>query len=322
MSPLDRLAPDQRAVVQLVLGQGRSYDQLAELLGISRDAVRARAHAGLAALGPRDAELPGDQLALLADHLLGQGGAGAEPLLAGSPAARAWSEEVAAALAPIRGAGAAAAPSANGAAQPAAAAAPEPAAAGEAQTPRGRERERAPLPSSRLGGAILLGLVVLLVAGGAAWLLTRDDDEPAAGSGAGASAPAGQGSAGQEPIAPAGEIPLRGVDGAPARGVMRIYTQDDQVAFTLQAERVPPNRTGEAYAVWFTAPGRTPRRLGFAEPVTAAGTLGVSGPQASDLQRFPQWLAGYTAVVVSAEGREDADGPGPIVMRGRLPGAG
>ena len=40
---LDALAPDQRAVVQLVLQQDRSYDELAGLLGISTDAVRDRA---------------------------------------------------------------------------------------------------------------------------------------------------------------------------------------------------------------------------------------------------------------------------------------
>ena len=50
--PLDALAPDQRAVVQLVLQRGRSYAQIAELLKISEDAVRARAHAGLIALAP------------------------------------------------------------------------------------------------------------------------------------------------------------------------------------------------------------------------------------------------------------------------------
>ena len=50
MSPLEPLAPDQRAVVALVLQQGRSYDEIAALLGIPVDAVRARAQEGLAAL--------------------------------------------------------------------------------------------------------------------------------------------------------------------------------------------------------------------------------------------------------------------------------
>ena len=69
--PLDALAPDQRAVVQLVLQRGRSYAQIAELLKISEDAVRARAHAGLIALAP-EVELPADEVAQIADFLLGQ----------------------------------------------------------------------------------------------------------------------------------------------------------------------------------------------------------------------------------------------------------
>ena len=40
---LDVLAPDQRAVVQLVLQQDRSYEELAGLLGIAPEAVRDRA---------------------------------------------------------------------------------------------------------------------------------------------------------------------------------------------------------------------------------------------------------------------------------------
>ena len=69
--PLDALAPDQRAVVQLVLQRDRSYAQIAELLKISEDAVRARAHAGLSALAP-EVELPADKIAQIADFLLGQ----------------------------------------------------------------------------------------------------------------------------------------------------------------------------------------------------------------------------------------------------------
>ena len=71
MSPLEPLAPDQRAVVALVLQQGRSYDEIAALLGIPVDAVRARAQAGLAALAPGNG-LPGEITAPLADYLLGQ----------------------------------------------------------------------------------------------------------------------------------------------------------------------------------------------------------------------------------------------------------
>ena len=50
MSQLDRLPPDQRAVLSLVLDRGRSYAQVAEMLGLPESAVRDRAHAALDAL--------------------------------------------------------------------------------------------------------------------------------------------------------------------------------------------------------------------------------------------------------------------------------
>src|SRR3954468_16782344 len=99
--PLDALAPDQRAVVQLVLQRERSYAQIAELLKISEDAVRARAHAGLSALAP-DAELPADKLAQISDFLLGQQNGkprqATRRLLRSSNGAREWAETVRAQL--------------------------------------------------------------------------------------------------------------------------------------------------------------------------------------------------------------------------------
>ncbi|MDP9384412.1 MAG: hypothetical protein M3P50_04110, partial [Actinomycetota bacterium] len=100
---LESLAPDQRAVIQLVLQQGRSYADLAGLLGISEDAVRQRARAGLAALGASHA-LGADEQGRVADYLLGQsaGEAGSvQELLASSPAAQTWARAVAAELEPV-----------------------------------------------------------------------------------------------------------------------------------------------------------------------------------------------------------------------------
>ncbi len=53
MASLDSLPPDQRAVLQLVLQRGRSYDDIAQLLSIDRAAVRDRALAAFDALGPQ-----------------------------------------------------------------------------------------------------------------------------------------------------------------------------------------------------------------------------------------------------------------------------
>ncbi|MDE3131301.1 MAG: RNA polymerase subunit sigma-24, partial [Acidobacteriota bacterium] len=71
MSPLETLAPDQRAVLQLVLQRGRSYDQIAAMLSIGREAVRQRAHDALDALTPASGRA-GPGRALVADYLLGQ----------------------------------------------------------------------------------------------------------------------------------------------------------------------------------------------------------------------------------------------------------
>jgi len=51
MTDLDSLPPDQRAVLSLVLDRGKSYGEVAEMLGIPESAVRDRAHGALDALG-------------------------------------------------------------------------------------------------------------------------------------------------------------------------------------------------------------------------------------------------------------------------------
>jgi len=71
MGALDDLPPDQRAVLQLVLQRGRSYDDIAQLLSIDRSAVRQRALDAFDALTPATV-LPGPEQALVTDYLLGQ----------------------------------------------------------------------------------------------------------------------------------------------------------------------------------------------------------------------------------------------------------
>ena len=43
MTSVDTLDATQRAVVQLVLKQGKSYDEIADMLGLDSGAVRTRA---------------------------------------------------------------------------------------------------------------------------------------------------------------------------------------------------------------------------------------------------------------------------------------
>ena len=52
MARFDDLPADQKAVLQLVLRQGRTYAEIAGLLKISTEAVRDRALTALDAIGP------------------------------------------------------------------------------------------------------------------------------------------------------------------------------------------------------------------------------------------------------------------------------
>ena len=325
--PLDALAPDQRAVVQLVLQRDRSYAQIAELLKISEDAVRARAHAGLSALAP-EVELPADKIAQIADFLLGQQNGkprqATRKLLRDDDAAREWAETVREQpRGRRRGARAARLPERTrptlrrrGAAEPAKPAPrPRPLREGRRPVAATEPEGTAAASSSRLGGALLIGGAVLaiVVVVLALFVFKGDDKDKSPKSAAAASATATPTATPQQ----VGQIALKGTNGSKAAGVMTLYTAQNQLAFTLQGANVPKNKSNEAYAVWFTTPGGGSQRLGFAQPVTANGQLGTTGPRTADLDKFPRWLAKYKQVVVSRERNGSAKQPGPVVLRGR-----
>ncbi|MGN6190406.1 MAG: hypothetical protein ACTHOE_16065, partial [Conexibacter sp.] len=108
MSGLDGLPPDQRAVLQLILVQGRGYDDLAATLRLDATAVRERAHAGAGALAesiPPAHALGADTRGRVVDYLLGQQDDGERIVtfaeLGDSPAACRWAQALRERLAPI-----------------------------------------------------------------------------------------------------------------------------------------------------------------------------------------------------------------------------
>jgi hypothetical protein len=320
MAVLDLLAPDQRAVVGLVLQQGRSYQEIADLLGISRSAVRARAHAGLATLAPRDAEVPADEAAQIADFLLGQqdaeGARGTRELIAESSDARAWATGVGERLreiAPDR--------------------VPDVTATEDAPPPRPRPRSTrdaapaaavpaatgsAPPRSSRLGGILLIAGATLVVAVVLVFVvLGGGDDKKDSGT---AAQPSATPTATATPRVVA-QVPLEGVGSASkAKGAMTVFLLGQQLGFQIEGQNVPANKSNDRYAVWFTGPGGKADLIGVArDPVGSDGALGVSGPPTDSAQQFPQQLANHRQVVISRETKAGAKQPGPIIMRGKLP---
>lgn len=104
MPSLDSLPGDQRAVLQLVLGRGRSYDEIARMLSINPSSVRERALAALRALGPQTT-VSDERQAMISDYLLGQlsdqDAGRVRNLLADSPSDRAWARVLSSELAPL-----------------------------------------------------------------------------------------------------------------------------------------------------------------------------------------------------------------------------
>jgi hypothetical protein len=104
MSAVDSLPGDQRAVLQLVLGRGRSYDDIARMLSIDPARVRERALAAFDALGPQT-RIDQPSRAEISDYLLGQLPEGeldaVRNRLAGSAGQRAWARVVSSELAPL-----------------------------------------------------------------------------------------------------------------------------------------------------------------------------------------------------------------------------
>jgi hypothetical protein len=341
MAPIESLNDGQRAILQLLLRQGKSYDDLAGLLRSDANGVRSRAHEAVQALGPDSPDVGLDRRREIADYLLGQQSpaqrAATREYLKDSAEGRAWARSVAAPLSSVAGAeampsipaeregvaaaGAEAMPSipAERAGAAATADAPDPPMAAD----------QGPTRSSQLGGKLIaagLGLVVAIVVivvfnpfGG--------DDDGAKTTGASAPTatagmPATNGGTARTPSGDRFEVvaqgalkPPAGSDASKATGQIAIvrFPANNQYRLALQAKALPPSSVSQtAYGVWFyTSPRRT-RFLGF--PDTVVGQDGKLETIADLDPKTPT----YREVLVTRERSERPKQPGPIVLRGRL----
>lgn len=335
MASLDSLPADHRAVLQLVLQRGRSYDDIAELLSIDRAAVRERASSALDALGPQTGVTP-ERRALITDYLLGQlpsrVSEDTRNRLAESPGDRAWARVVASELAPL-----------------ASGTLPEiPTETTRTETTRtGTARPEGPLgerPSSRTGGALLLiggallavivvvVLIVVLSSGDsssssstttitAASVPPATAPTPAATTGATPTAPTGTtatgttnttttGTATAKPIAQVNLVSPTGAK-TPA-GVAIIVKQGANTGLVVRASGVPANTRQDAYAVWLYNSASDTKILGFVNPgVGTTQVLQTAGPLPAGASHFKQLL-------VSVETVPKPKAPGRIILQGAL----
>ena len=317
MARIDDLKPDQRAALQLLMQQGRSYDDIAQMLRIDQSAVRERAHAALDALGPEDVEdLTLEQQDEVADYLLGQQTAsqraGTRQFLESSAPARAWARVVSGELRPMAGDNLPDVP----------AEAAEVDEAFGALGARKEHRERVER-SSRVGGVILIAAAVIVLVGLVALgvsLLGGDDegdDSPDAaqttttGTGTGTSTTGGQDQPQIETqinLTPPGG----GSDGAV--GVAQIASQGGKRLVALAAEGLPQANRQRFYAIWLYSSADKAKRLGFPRPQP-----GREGRMQTSFE-LPEDAGEFERLVVTRETRQQPERPGTIVLSGPLEG--
>jgi len=340
MGSLETLSADQRAVLDLVLQRGRSYDDIARLLSIDRAAVRARALAAFDELGP-DTGIAPESRALITDYLLGQlperVAEQTRERLANSPYERAWARVLASELAPMAseplpdipdgsrpataGAATAGTESAGSEGEPARrpTRASKPRERGPRRTPRLSDR-----PSSRLGGAILLGVGALVVVGVVIILIAVLGDSSsskhsntAAASGttsAGATSTSSTSTTGSQAqvVAQTNLNPPSG-SGSAAKGVAFVVKEGSAYWVVIEATHVPPNNHN-AYAAWLYNSPTDAYRIGFVSPLVGkSGQLQVGSPLTTNAGRFKQLL-------LTVETQSNPRSPGTIVLEGPFKG--
>jgi hypothetical protein len=330
MASLDSLPPDQRAVLELVLRRGRSYEQIAELLSIDRAGVRERALAALDALGPQTG-VPAERRALITDYLLGalprRVADEVRDRLAGSPSERAWARVVASELQPLASAPLPEIPvkaPREAAPEPATAAAPEPAAAApdrpvrERRPPRARGGSPAGPRVSRTGGAVLLAagaaiviavVLVLVLNGGSS-------KKPASAAARSTTSPTTTPKTSGTTPQVVSQINLNPPSGGAAKGIAEVLRQQGKTGIAIVAQGLTPNskKPANAYAVWLYNSPTDSKILGFVNPgVGSNGRLQTAGGLPTNANHFQKLL-------VTRETQSNPKSPGTIVLEGALSG--
>jgi len=315
MSRLDELPPDERAALSLLLRQRKSYSDLARLLGIAEGAVHDRAHAALAVLAPRQArELTPEGRQEIGDYLLGQQAGVAERLrtrayLEGSEPARAWARAVAAELAPLAGAElpeipAGAAGQGQGIGERLASM-----RVGEhsASSPASPARSA---PSSRLGGALLLGAIVAAVIV-AVILLTGGSSSHNKTSASSASSTSSSSKARATTTGPA--VTQRLALHSPNRrsrtvGAVAVVAEGEKRGFLIEAQHLPASR-GFYYAIWLYSSPTSFLPLSKSPPVGRTHRLAGGAALPSNAGEFHE-------ILLTRETSAHPTHPGPVVLRG------
>jgi Anti-sigma-K factor rskA/Sigma-70, region 4 len=300
MATFDQLSPEKRAIVELVLQQGKTYPELADMLGMPEPRVRELARDALVELAPVSVRgVEEDWRGQLADYVLGQQDGPEATATRGhlrrSEAARSWTRSLLDSLEQLYSNGdLPAIPEPDRNARRAAAAAPRSAADEPGGAPLGAGALAA-IQRRRLlaaAGAIVVILLVVLV-----WpigVLTGGDDNKSKGSSnANASTPIN----------------------TKRQGAAVIAKQKGKTQILVQAQKLTPSTQTTAYQVWLYDSDSKRKSLG-ATATDTSGNLQVVGTLPAD---YTKWkYIDVTSVTVTGTGNSRKVANGPSVLRGQL----
>jgi Anti-sigma-K factor rskA/Sigma-70, region 4 len=296
MATLDQLSAEQRAIVELVLQQGKSYSELAEMLGMSEPRVRELARQALVELAPVSVRaVEEDWRGQLADYVLGQQ-AGSEATatkghLRRSEAARSWTRSLLDSLDQLYPNGSM--PAIPEGERGRRAAAPKAAAAGLAAPADAAVKRRRLLAA---GGALVALLLVAVLVWPVGVLTGGDDDEPATEPTAGSQSE---------------NTSQNAAAGAPA-GIAIVVEEQGKRQLLVQAARLEPSKEREAYEVWLYNSRGDAKTLG-GQVTDQQGNYQAVGPLPKDFEN-------YRFIDISREPLDQQRGhSGASVLRGRVP---
>jgi Sigma-70, region 4 len=294
MATFDQLTDEQRAIVELVLRQGKSYGELSDMLGLPETRVRELARDALVDLAPITARgVEQDWRGQLADYVLGQQ-AGPEATatrghLRRSEAARSWTRSLLDALEQLYPNGdIPAIPDSERGARRAAAAR---AAAGDPTS--AVQRRRLVAAGAAVGVLVLVALLLWPVG-----LLTGDDDEPSQAS-----------SGGQQTGGDGGPISTR------TRGQAIVARQQGRTQILVTATGLEPSAQNTAYQVWLSNSEQDRKSLG-ATVTDQQGNLQAGARLPADFEDYQ--FIDLTSVTVRGQGQNQRFEDGPVVLRGLL----
>jgi hypothetical protein len=323
MSRLDALPADQKSVLQLLLRQGKGYDDLSGLLRLDAEEVRSRAHDALDTLGPGAGGLSAERRHEIADWLLGQQdpdeAAATRAFVDGSTAGRVWAHGVARELEPLAGDRLPELP-AEGAATDTPAAAEAEAADDDAEhvaTPF------APAPTagprvSRRGGALLIGgaLAAIAIAVVLVLALSGGDDDKKTDSTATKAANTTSTQAQPKVRAQVNLTPPKGAPVRKAVAIVQFVDVNGQQAINAATQGLPTSKK-IVYGLWFYNSKSQTKLIGGFDQTDNKGHLVLQGqlPKGVD-------IASYKDLVITREKPStNPTSPGTIYLRGSIQNA-